>query len=418
VNANFAALQAANNDTFAKLGDVTTLKTTAKTDAVSALNEVLGDVGNLSNLTTTAKSDLVSAVNEVKASIATVGGAVTLQSAGPVAQTGNLGITGTGAFGSVTGNGSGLTSLNATNLASGTVADARLTANIPLLNATTNAFTQNATFGGNVTVSGTLTATVAGVVNLQAAGPVAQTGNLGITGTGAFGSVTGNGSGLTTLNATNLSSGTVNDARLSANVPLLNAGSNTFTGTLSASKFTSPVLDPLPTASAPAATTAGQVYYDTNLKALMVTDGTNFRPVGPLRRSITSAAGTSFNVAAFTPIATAATFTKLAGTDLKITVTGTVAFTPNVAGDQAVLRINVNSGATLTAAVVLSGDNAGVTSVHPVSFTFVLTGLSGSMSIALEAKVTSTSDGLVIGPTAASTIVPDDTSFDMIIEEQ
>jgi hypothetical protein len=72
VNANFAALQAANNDTFQKLGDVTTLKTNAKSDAVSAVNEVLGDVGTLSNLTTANKSNLVSAVNEVKAGIPSV----------------------------------------------------------------------------------------------------------------------------------------------------------------------------------------------------------------------------------------------------------------------------------------------------------------------------------------------------------
>ena len=42
------------------------------------------------------------------------------------------------------------------------------------------------------------------------------------------------GSALTSLNASNISSGTLDDARLTNNVPLLNAGSNTFTGALSA----------------------------------------------------------------------------------------------------------------------------------------------------------------------------------------
>src|SRR5581483_6328004 len=45
----------------------------------------------------------------------------------------------------------------------------------------------------------------------------------------ASNSFTGDGSGLTNLNAGNISSGTLNDARLSANVPLKNAN-NTFTG--------------------------------------------------------------------------------------------------------------------------------------------------------------------------------------------
>src|SRR6266446_1373694 len=51
----------------------------------------------------------------------------------------------------------------------------------------------------------------------------------------AGGVLSGNGSGLTSLNATGLSSGTVADARLSANIPLLNgtqtfSGANTFNG--------------------------------------------------------------------------------------------------------------------------------------------------------------------------------------------
>lgn len=45
------------------------------------------------------------------------------------------------------------------------------------------------------------------------------------------GSVNGNGSGITSLNATNISAGTLSDSRLSANVPLLNA-SQTFTGAI------------------------------------------------------------------------------------------------------------------------------------------------------------------------------------------
>jgi hypothetical protein len=90
---------------------------------------------------------------------------------------------------SVSGNGAGLTSLNASGLASGTVPDARLSANVATRSGG-NAFT------GDQSVIGAVSAT----------------------------SLSGNGSGLTSLNAASLAAGTVPDARLSANVPLLAAG--------------------------------------------------------------------------------------------------------------------------------------------------------------------------------------------------
>src|SRR5690606_4837864 len=76
--------------------------------------------------------------------------------------------------GTITGNGSGLTNLNASNLSSGTVPGARLGGDQTMAG--------NKTFSNNVTVGGT---------------------------------ISGNGSGLTNLNASNLSSGTVPEARLS-----------------------------------------------------------------------------------------------------------------------------------------------------------------------------------------------------------
>jgi len=89
--------------------------------------------------------------------------------------------------GTLTGNGAGLTSLNASQLTSGTVPDARLSANLARLNA-------SQTFSGGNTFSG------ANTFNHPAS------------------SFTGNGSGLTALNASQLASGTVPDARLAANV--------------------------------------------------------------------------------------------------------------------------------------------------------------------------------------------------------
>ena len=138
---------------------------------------------------------------------------------------------------SFNGNGSGVTSLNAASLTgfvpsaslssvpagnlTGTIADARLSANVALLNA-------NQTFAG---------------ANAM---------------TNAANSFTGNGAGLTSLNAANLTgsvpsaaltsvpasslTGTIADARLSANVALLNAnqvftGSNTFAMTLTSASL-------------------------------------------------------------------------------------------------------------------------------------------------------------------------------------
>lgn len=88
--------------------------------------------------------------------------------------------------GSHTGNGSGLTSLNASNLSSGVLPSGRLSgAYANVLNLTNAANTYNGTF-------------------------------------------TGSGAGLTNINASNITSGTLSDARLSSNVALKNAA-NIFT---------------------------------------------------------------------------------------------------------------------------------------------------------------------------------------------
>lgn len=110
----------------------------------------------------------------------------------------------TAATGTFSGNGSGLTSMNATNISAGTLADARLSSNIPRLN-TSGTFTGNNSFSGST--------------QFQAASFVS-----------ASGTFSGNGAGLTTLNATNISSGTLADARLSSNIPRLNATLSAFSG--------------------------------------------------------------------------------------------------------------------------------------------------------------------------------------------
>jgi hypothetical protein len=155
------------------------------------------------------------------------------------------------------GDGSGLTNLNASQLASGTIPDAQLSTNVPLLNGNNN-WTGSNTFSGvvmatntNNLLNGTFTGNAAGngggltnlnTTNLVGTIPTAQlngtiplaqlppavitNGAGGVNLTGLF---SGGGGGLSNLNASQLTSGTIPDAQLSTNVPLLN-GNNNWTG--------------------------------------------------------------------------------------------------------------------------------------------------------------------------------------------
>ena len=128
----------------------------------------------------------------------------------------------TGVF---TGNASGLSEINASNLSSGTVPTARLSGTYAItISGNANvANTANAVAGGNVSgqVGNSL---VSGTVYTNAQPNITSLGtltSLGVSGTvtaPAFtantGVFTGNGSGLTALNASNLSTGTVPSARL------------------------------------------------------------------------------------------------------------------------------------------------------------------------------------------------------------
>ena len=119
---------------------------------------------------------------------------------------GNINI-GTSIF---SGNGSGLTTLNASNLSSGTVADGRISS---------SSVTQHQ---GDITGTGIL----------NSGSVTSGFGSIDI-GTSTF---TGNGSGLTTLNASNLSTGTVSGSRLGGNQSM--AGIKTFTNTSASTSTT------------------------------------------------------------------------------------------------------------------------------------------------------------------------------------
>jgi hypothetical protein len=97
--------------------------------------------------------------------------------------------------GTISGNGSGITAINANNISTGTISDSRLETTLDVAGVNTSG---NITTAGGVHVGGT-------------SDPGAD--NLVVDGT-----ITGNGSGISLLNATNISSGTIPDARLETNV--------------------------------------------------------------------------------------------------------------------------------------------------------------------------------------------------------
>lgn len=108
--------------------------------------------------------------------------------------------------------GSALTDLNASELTSGTVPDTAFPASLPAIS------------GANLTVLSSASLTGA----LPAIDGSALTALSSSALSGALPAL--DGSALTNLDASNISSGTLADARLSANVPLLDASLNTFTG--------------------------------------------------------------------------------------------------------------------------------------------------------------------------------------------
>jgi hypothetical protein len=143
----------------------------------------------------------------------------------------------TGAFGSVSGNGVALTAINASNIASGTIANARTTGNtansantLVLRDASGNfgANTITATFSGNGATlsainasnisSGTIDNARTTAASANGASTIVQrdSGGSFTANAGTFTSVSGNGVGLTAINASNIASGTIANARTTA----------------------------------------------------------------------------------------------------------------------------------------------------------------------------------------------------------
>jgi len=133
------------------------------------------------------------------------------------------------------GTGSALTSLNGTNISSGTVADARLSTNVTLQGNTFNGASQlvQLTAGGILPTLSGANLTSLSAANITSGGTLPALNGSALTSLSAANITSGgtlpalNGSALTSLNGTNISSGTVADARLSTNVTLQG---NTFNG--------------------------------------------------------------------------------------------------------------------------------------------------------------------------------------------
>ena len=143
----------------------------------------------------------------------------------------------------------------------------------------------------------------------------------------------GSGSALTNLNADNITAGTINDARLSPNVPKLDAsqtftGANTFNGLtldsdsqIIAPRFENSAKEPAPASAA----NAGRVYFNTTTNSLMVSDGTSWQSLSPPARQIFPTPVTSTQIISCNGgTLRSASFTKnSAATRLRITYTDT-----------------------------------------------------------------------------------------------
>jgi trimeric autotransporter adhesin len=156
--------------------------------------------------------------------------------------------------GTHSGDGSGLTNLNATALSSGTVATGRisgsytgitgvgtLTAGTWNATAITDTYLATISTAGKVSNSATTASSANGASTIVARD---ASGNF-TANTGTFTTITGAGSGVTSLNASNLASGTVPDARFPATLPAVSGvnltnlnASNIASGTIANARTT------------------------------------------------------------------------------------------------------------------------------------------------------------------------------------
>jgi hypothetical protein len=226
--------------------------------------------------------------------------------------------------------------------------DSRLSdARVPLAGSTN--YVQNGTTSQNA------------ALNITGAGTF---GSLNVSGSGTFGSVTatgsisgasfsGAGSGLTQLNAGNLSTGSISDARLSSNVALL-SGTNTFAGVNSFGGLV------LPRASSlPATPTAGQVYFDTASNTSKYFDGVAWKTVAVASTfglytatGVNLAAGGTVSIPSFTTLPTVTVWGQTAAPQWN-NVTGNSLYPVTFNGGT--VTVTNGSGGIVTLALIAAG---------------------------------------------------------------
>ena len=396
--ADFISVAAGTGNNFlifanAATGNVTELTSTGLTANLSN-NSITATtfVGALSGAATTAGTVTTAA----QPNITSVGTLTSLDVSGTVtaaAFTANTGI--------FTGNGSALTALNASNISSGTLAQARLAnSNVILgntalaLGTTTTTVTglssvTSTAFVGDLTGAAT-SATTAGTVTTNAQPNITSVGtltSLGVSGTvtaSAFtantGIFTGNGSALTELNASNISSGTLAQARLAnSNVILGNttlALGTTTTTIAGLSSVTSTTFVGALTGAATSATTAGTV---------TTAAQPNITSVGTLSSVAVTANATAGNVYANSGTIGASLLagTLITAAQPNITSTGTLS-NLNVSGNIIAPNITANTG-------VFSGNAAGLTNIPGanVAGTVPTATTAGTVTTAAQPNITS-----------------------------
>jgi hypothetical protein len=219
---------------------VTTLVYCDGTNFYSALNGTVNDFVVNGNLSVTGNTNAVAATYTGNVSTLNI-------STANVTATGNASITGNATAANFIGAGLTLTSINASNISAGTIANARTTASSSNGASTIVARDTNGSFSANVgtfvTVTGAHSGNGSGLTDINAsnisAGTIANARTTGaaangsstivlrdsngsfagnvITGTsGDFTSVSGNGIAITNINASNISSGTIANARTTA----------------------------------------------------------------------------------------------------------------------------------------------------------------------------------------------------------
>lgn len=211
-------------------------------------------------------------------------------------QAGTLSVSGDlAAGGKLHGNGSLITALNASAIASGTVPDSALSGNVAFV-AGSNSFAGTQTFA-NLTLTGALDLPPGAIADSALSSNVCRaSANNSFAGTQSFdnisfsGSLSGSGAGLTALDASHITGGKLDDNRLSANVPLLDhddtfTGNVTFAGTLTgsgagltgvqAAGFVTAAGDPTCDAGH-----AGQIYFNNSDNTFRGCDGSTFRVIG------------------------------------------------------------------------------------------------------------------------------------------